>query len=195
MFDLKYPSPPVCLWIGGHCAPGIQSLKDGGVWGSALPHRSKAWPAPSPTHLHSKMFWDLSFSSLSHMQVCFLGCALLQSVHFINEKHVRPLPLNRKSVDIWYISIQTNTCDPSSKTGECWKLLKNEMPYHSGPGERMVCECNLKLLFCFASFPPSVCGGTGGANFWCKIWGFCYTQEQITHGKSNLALKEEPVLN
>lgn len=58
----------------------------------------------------------------------------------------------------------------------------------------MVCECNLELLFCFASLPPSVYGGTGGANFWCKIRGFCYTQEQIKHGKSNLALEREPVL-
>lgn len=128
--------------IGIHCVSGIRA-PGMGVWGSALSRgQSKAWPASSP--------------SLSHIQVCFLGCALLQSVRLINQRHVRSLPLDRKSVDIWYINIQTNTCNHSSKTGECRKLLKeNEMPYHSDLGKRMVCECNLKL-FCFASLPPSL---------------------------------------
>lgn len=119
------------------------------------PHLSQAWPAPSPIHLHLKLFRDLCLSSLSRIQVCFLGCALLR---FENERHVRPLPLDRRSVGIWYINIQTNTCDRSSKTGECRKLLKrNEMPYRSGPWERMVCEYgSLELLFCFVSLPPSL---------------------------------------
>lgn len=35
------------------------------------------------------------------------------------------------------------------------------MPYHSGPGERMVCEFrNLELLFCLVSLPPSLFMGT-----------------------------------
>lgn len=30
------------------------------------------------------------------------------------------------------------------------------MPYYSGSEERMVCEYNLELLFCFVSLPPSL---------------------------------------
>lgn len=158
-----------------------------GVWGSALSHLSQAWPAPSHIHLHLKLFRDLCFSSLSRIQVCFLGCALLR---FKNERHVRPLPLDRRSVGIWYINIQTNTCDRGSKTGECRELLKrNEKPYHSGPWERMVWirQPGIVVLLCISS-PFTVYGGTEGANFWCKDRGFCYTQEQVKHGKSVSAL-------
>lgn len=178
IFGLKYPLSPVCPWVADAVCLGYR-LWGWGVWGSALPHQSKAWPAPSPTHLHLKLFQDLSLSSLSCFQVCFLGCALLQSVHFKNERPVRPLPLDRKRVGIWYINIQTNTCDHSSKTGEYRKPLKrDEMPFRSWKENGVWTQPGIVVLLCISS-PFSVYGGTDRANFWCKGRDFCYTQERV----------------
>lgn len=187
IFGLKIPLASSMPVSGGCCVSGIQALGIG-VWGSALPHQSKAWPAPSPTHLHLKLFQDLSLSSLSCFQVCFLGCALLQSVHFKNERPVRPLPLDHKRVGIWYINIQTNTCNHSSKTGEYRKLLKRDkMPFRSWKVNGVWTQPGIVVLLCISS-PFSVCGGTDRANFWWKGRDFCYTQEWVKHDKSNLAL-------
>lgn len=90
MFGLKQPFPPVCPVLVDTVYLGS---RDGGV-GQCTASAEQGLTCPFP-HTFAPQSVLRPQKCFSHIQVSFLSCGLLQSVHFVNERHVIPLPTGR----------------------------------------------------------------------------------------------------